>query len=152
MFHGLCFLIQPNEDLIHLVGKYKKEYEDESELYDLFLLEPAVWVEAVDLHTRPEFEQIKVKLLFLANKHWEKIDISPVGFSNLMSEITGEPPYDLNLFDKWWSLTILNESPVHTDDMIQDTSKATFQTLSKTGNASIDAWLDLQISHKPSED
>ncbi len=149
MFHELCFLIQPNEALINLVNKYKKEYEDEAEVYDRYLLEPAVWVETVGMHTHPSIEEIKVKLLFLANKHREKIDTSLIGYSNLMSEITGEPPYELSLFDKWWSLMILHESPVHVDDMLQDMNKATFQTLSKTGNTSIDAWLDLQISHKP---
>ena len=148
MIRELCFLIQPKKNLEDLLDQYVEQYDSDVEME---LREPSVWLAEVDSFHDPSLEEMKVKLSFLAYWHEESVDLIHPGFRKLMKEVLGEPPYNIDVFDQWWELERLYESPIrykNIDEFIS--ARATFSLIERTGNELIDNWLE-RVSKEKSE-
>lgn len=139
MFFDLCFLIQPKKKLEDLLDRYVEQYDPDIEME---LREPSVWLGKVDGYALRSNEALKVKLSFLAYWHEESVDLIHPGFRKLMKEILGEPPYHIDVFDQWWEINLLHESPIHYQDIDGNFERSTFGLMQKTENEFVDSWLN----------
>lgn len=129
------YVIKPTSDLRRLLQNYLD--------VALFLNDPFLWVSEEGGYTswKPSDYQVRTKLIFLAylKARLEKM-LSPK-FKQLSGELFNQPPIDVSLFDKWWTIErfVLNGDVQESLESLQSRSIREF---SMTGNNIVDDWIE----------
>ena len=90
---------------------------------------------------------IQVKLIFLAGFRSDSLRYSNQRCHEFVHEVLGNPPFDVSLFDKWWTIERLTEA----DDFfmaLHRISLAELENLKQTGMPLVDDWIAIMIELK----
>jgi hypothetical protein len=136
-------IVRPTLELTEIVSRHKQQYDED--LFGIFLY-PEIWSFPDNSHhTRTELSIYKLKLMFLADFYTDNLKHYTHGkpSGNLIEQLFGEPPFNVEVFDRWWWLEKV--SGVEKFEEYEGRAKATpeFSSLiARTGYDSIDRWID----------
>jgi hypothetical protein len=131
------YIIHPNPALRAVLVRHPKAGMDRS------------WVLTRDEsgYTRASFQDwvTMVKVMFIIDlidmkTMFEQENVSP-DHQRAFEELLGEPPYGVEVFDKWWTLERLDSGPRAFEDILKAVSLPTLQALDQTGQAFVDRWM-----------
>lgn len=92
--------------------------------------------------------EVQIKLLFLANlNHHYLSDNNDSDIVQPLKALLGDPPINIEIFDKWWSIKLYEGSEI-VDLVKTDIGSEDLKLFAETGNDFIDGWLKNLIAKK----
>jgi hypothetical protein len=147
MKHDFYYIIRPTTILSDLLDQYTKNHHTQLEAS---LRNAVIWQKQPG-RTFVGWEAehaAQVKLLFLADWIETYHETTEPSFKALLGEILGEPPYSVDLFNRWWTLEVVRSSLRQVTHEAQALSPHTYTQFAPTGLPEVDEWLASQRSQK----
>ena len=144
MEFNYIYTIRPKDSLKVLVAQHRGT--------TLFFMDPITWSRSEgDSRWSTNEMLLQIKLLFLVYVMTTLNDYPSTEGQKFLSQILDVPPFNVNLFDKWWEI---ERSEVLEDfaTVISTVSIQQLKHFDKTGNQHVDSWFSRLIEARESGD